>query len=162
MTWTEVGTTADGGHVFVRPIPTADRCPHGDETCPCQDPGDPCHYEGSTRVGVDPGRDASAMVVAGPMVCPHPTPELTDYTGVLNAGNRTAAHCHVEGCGWTGSNIAEVECGLGRVCDALALAEQPPPDLRAEQGLDSIRGTIWWPCGLMRLACTVGGPTPGT
>lgn len=158
MTWTEVGTTADDGRVFVRPIPTADRCPHGDVTCPCQDPGDPCHYEGNTKVGIDLGRDAIAMVVAGPMVCPHPTPELTDYTGVLNVRNRTAAHCHVEGCGWTGANLNEVKCGLGRVAGAGILADRPFHHVQAKQGLDSIRGTIWWPCGLMRHACTVARP----
>jgi hypothetical protein len=48
----------------------AERCPHGDETCPCQD-GDACHYEGP---------DA--------MQCPTMDDEHRRY------------HCHVEGCSW--------------------------------------------------------------
>jgi hypothetical protein len=32
---------------------TADRCPYGDPTCPCQD-GDMCHYEGPDAMSVRP------------------------------------------------------------------------------------------------------------
>lgn len=66
------GTLAVGSKVFVRVQPTGDRCPHGDVTCPCQDAGDPCHYEG-----------------VHPMDCPHPP-----IAGMPPA----AFHCHVEGC----------------------------------------------------------------
>lgn len=54
-----------------RGAPSGDRCPHGDVTCPCQDWGDPCHYEGDD-----------------PFECPAP--------GQVDGH---VLHCHVEGCG---------------------------------------------------------------
>ncbi len=97
--------------------PSGDRCPHGDEACPCQDYGDPCHYEGTD-----------------PFECANP--EQVD-------GHEP--HCHVEGCEWNWLTPSR-RCGL----DRLELERVWPGD----RGLDALRGTPWWACGLLRMAAS--------
>ena len=61
-----------------------ERCPHGDETCPCQD-GDQCHYDGEN-----------------PMPCPRVTSAQTETAEAL--AKLVDAHCACDddflcGCG---------------------------------------------------------------
>lgn len=123
--------------------PSGERCPHGDPYCPCQDLGDPCHYEG-------PSQGPWGVVEA--MECPRPTPSLYEAAAASHPARLNYPHCHVEGCGWASNPPLEFEssessCGLGR------LGERMPPWVpTAGGGLDEIRGTPWWACGLRRWA----------
>lgn len=88
--WTKLGTTDDGGSLFVRPLPEQ-YCPHGDKSCDCAWGGQ-CRYE----------RDS-------PYFCPNP-PEATN-----RCDNLTFAHCHMEGCEWHVRDCAQRvsgDCGL--------------------------------------------------
>lgn len=118
---------------------SAERCPHGDETCPCQDLGDPCHYERD--------HDYPRIFVVEP--CPNPTPELTReirLAQLVEGATMTVPHCHVEGCGWTRSADPYVPCGLIR----LRVDDGPIYGNSGSGVLDALRGSAWWACGLMR------------
>lgn len=44
------------------------RCPHGDETCPCQD-GDPCHYEPQPDAPTESGKLPLRCPTSGVIGC---------------------------------------------------------------------------------------------
>lgn len=76
------------------------RCPHGSETCPCQDRGDPCNYEVHINV-----RGKLTLAESCPNLPPGATP------GVI--------HCHAEGCDYIGDRPIlfgeRAGCGLARI-----------------------------------------------
>lgn len=165
--WREVGSLVDavrlslgGGaaHVYVAAdakvyvAAPSDRCPHGDPTCPCQDAGDPCNYEG-----------------ANAMDCPNPP-----------LAPQSPYHCHVEGCEQRmGTMAVDLLAALDALADVDLLGmtdghpcaltslghDHPlmhPEDPAAAQAfmvvahvqqrtmLDTLRGTPSWQCGLRR------------
>jgi hypothetical protein len=128
--WHKAGrvTAIDGvltsGELFVA-LPV-DPCPHGDPTCPCQDWGDPCHYEGPSK---------GPRGVVGAMECPNPP----------NPEGATYPHCHAEGCEASGAGCALQKLGL-----------PSPTEHKRPAGsyLDALRGTPSWWCGVRRAVAT--------
>jgi hypothetical protein len=119
----------------VRQPTAAEACPHGDPTCPCQDRGDPCHYDGTAA-----------------LACP----TMPERPGDL-------FHCHVEGCESgerTRAQRGGHPCGLSDLGADHPLYHDGDPDaarafiLRmatsGESVLDTLRGTPYWRCGLLR------------
>lgn len=129
--------------------PSVDRCPHGNEICPCQDAGDPCLHEGPTVAAVDPATRRSSIALFGPEPCPNPPDVLTDRTGILNSTNSTFPHCHVEGCSW----LRPMSDPKTQFCGLMDRLHMDPPDLDVP-GLDALRGTPWWACGEARRAAS--------
>lgn len=129
--------------------PSGDRCPHGDPTCPCQDVGDPCHYEGHA-----------------PLPCPNPPVGVPEFVGWWDGLVKSPPHCHVEACEWS----LAVEKGFTmnrygadhRPCTLHFLGLPGAAELAARsiEGLDLLRGTPWWGCGLLRFAASVAAPYP--
>lgn len=108
---------------YDRGAPSGDPCPHGDPTCPCQDYGDPCHYEGD---------DA--------MECPNPTSDACENCELGRKGGHNY-HCHAEGCEASGSGCALAHLGM-----------PSPTEHRRPPGtyLDALRHTPSWWCGVRR------------
>lgn len=111
-------------------------CPHGDPFCPCQDDGDPCHYEalkGSPAMPC-PLLQACALDTNGDGDCP-------SCFGIGGCPVRCRPHCHVEGCDWMGGPAVVPDELIVRIggCGLLKIAPNTPMSVAYEMGCGAVR-----------------------